>query len=156
MQFYVMPRTHVWQFTLVHVAKSNSTLSLIMSSYFPHWLVWRQQYVHRHETIDTTVPLPNECVFRCFNEIPIIQRVGLISARWVNYVRQSCVPTTRFHHQSIVSLKTNTPSDWPMTRIDSFYFAPRHKVILAIPTHLARHVWRNVTECHRLQCSSVT
>jgi len=35
MQFYVMTRTHVWQFTLVHVSKCQSTISLIMSSYFP-------------------------------------------------------------------------------------------------------------------------
>jgi len=35
MQFYVMTRTHVRQFTLVHVAKCQSTISWIMSSYFP-------------------------------------------------------------------------------------------------------------------------
>jgi len=35
MQFYVMTRTHVRQFTIVHVAKCHSTISWIMSSYFP-------------------------------------------------------------------------------------------------------------------------
>jgi len=35
MQFYVSTRTHVRQFTLVHVAKCHSTISWIMSSYFP-------------------------------------------------------------------------------------------------------------------------
>jgi len=35
MQFYVMTRIHVRQFTLVHVAKCYGTISWIMSSYFP-------------------------------------------------------------------------------------------------------------------------
>jgi len=35
MQFDVMTRTHVRQFTLVHVAKCHMTISWIMSSYFP-------------------------------------------------------------------------------------------------------------------------
>jgi len=35
MQFYAKTRTHVRQCTLVHVAKFNSTISWIMSSYFP-------------------------------------------------------------------------------------------------------------------------
>jgi len=35
MQFYVMTSTHVRQSTLVHVAKCHSTISCIMSSYFP-------------------------------------------------------------------------------------------------------------------------
>jgi len=35
MQFYVMTRTHVRQFTLVHVAKCHNIKSWIMSSYFP-------------------------------------------------------------------------------------------------------------------------
>jgi len=57
-QFYVMTRTHVWQFTLVHVAKCHSTISWIMSSYFPT-TDFKQQYVHQQETIGTTVPLPD-------------------------------------------------------------------------------------------------
>jgi len=56
MQFHVITRTHVRRFTLVHVAKCHSTIWWIMSSHFP-WLVSRQQYVRRQETIDTTVPL---------------------------------------------------------------------------------------------------
>jgi len=35
MQFIIMPRIYVRQFTLVHVAKCHSTISWIMSSYFP-------------------------------------------------------------------------------------------------------------------------
>jgi len=35
MQFYVMIRTHVTQFTFVYIAKCHSTKSWIMSSYFP-------------------------------------------------------------------------------------------------------------------------
>jgi len=35
MQFYVMTRTHVRQFTLVHLAKCHSTISYIMSINFP-------------------------------------------------------------------------------------------------------------------------
>jgi len=35
MQFYVMTRTHVWQFTLVRIEKCYSTILWIMSSYFP-------------------------------------------------------------------------------------------------------------------------
>jgi len=35
MQFYVMTRTHVRQFTLLHVAKCHSKISWIMYSYFP-------------------------------------------------------------------------------------------------------------------------
>jgi len=34
-----------------------------MSSYFPT-MVLRQQYVHRQETIDKTVPLPDEATIR--------------------------------------------------------------------------------------------
>jgi len=35
MQFNVMTRTHAWQFTLKHRAKCHSTISWIMSGYFP-------------------------------------------------------------------------------------------------------------------------
>jgi len=47
-----MPTTHVRQFTLIHSAKCHSTISWIMSSYFP--MNWFQG----NRNIDTTVPLP--------------------------------------------------------------------------------------------------
>jgi len=39
MQFKIMPRIYVWQFTLVYIAKCHSTISWKMSSHFPmNWL----------------------------------------------------------------------------------------------------------------------
>jgi len=35
MHFNIMPRMYVWQFTLVLIAKCHSTISWIMSNYFP-------------------------------------------------------------------------------------------------------------------------
>jgi len=35
MQFNIMPRMYVWQFTLVLIAKCHSTISWIMSNFFP-------------------------------------------------------------------------------------------------------------------------
>jgi len=42
MKFYVMTRTHVRQFTLMHVAKCHSTISWIMSTHLPMCIDRRQ------------------------------------------------------------------------------------------------------------------
>jgi len=52
-----MIRTHVRQLILVHVATCHSTISRTMFSYFPT-TGFKTQNKHRHDTIDTTVPLP--------------------------------------------------------------------------------------------------
>jgi len=59
MQFYVMTRTHVRQFTHMHVAKCRSTISWIMSSYFPVTGVKEATVRASTGAIDTTVPLPD-------------------------------------------------------------------------------------------------
>jgi len=59
-----MSRIYVQQFTLVNIAKYHSTKSWILSSFATvrlsscPGLASEQQYVHRQETIETTVPLP--------------------------------------------------------------------------------------------------
>jgi len=70
--------THVRQFTLAHVANCHSTISRIMSSYFPTTGFQATVYVHRQETIDPTVPLPSGgCSERYNNETPTFQSTHL-------------------------------------------------------------------------------
>jgi len=62
MQFNIMPRIYVRQFTLVHIAKCYSPKSWIMPSHFPMSGFRETVYAHRQETIDTTAPLPDGVV----------------------------------------------------------------------------------------------
>jgi len=55
MQLYVMTMKHIRQFALVHVAKCHSTISGILSSYFP-MTCFKATVRNRQKTIDTKVP----------------------------------------------------------------------------------------------------
>jgi len=51
MEFNVMTRTHIGQFTLVHVAKCHSTISQIMLSYFPYdWFQDNSMCIDRRQS----------------------------------------------------------------------------------------------------------
>jgi len=48
----IMPRIYVWQFTLVHIAKCHSTISWIMSWYFPmNWLQGNSMCINSRQSI---------------------------------------------------------------------------------------------------------
>jgi len=52
MQFYVMTRTRVKQFTLVHVATCHSKISWIMADYFSHdWLQGNSRCINSRQSI---------------------------------------------------------------------------------------------------------